>query len=97
MPYNMQGDCWHCGQSLQEPDYARQASCPNCDKPTHVCRNCRFYRQGAPGDCTEPVADPVSDKMRANFCGYFEARQGHSSSQPDPDDLLQRAEDLFKL
>ena len=27
-------------------------------------------------DCREPVADDVSDKERADFCGYFQARPG---------------------
>ena len=98
MPYNMQGNCWNCGQTLGERDFAREAICPGCGKPTHVCRNCRFYKPGAPADCSEPVADPVSDKSRANFCGYFEATaQTAGNASDSSESLRQAAEDLFKF
>lgn len=98
MPYNMHGNCWHCGAALQEPDYSRESLCPGCNKPTHVCRNCRFYKTSAPNACSEPVADPVSDKTRANFCGYFEAvEQNAGPADSNADDLRQAAEDLFDL
>ena len=97
MPYNMHGNCWHCGQTLEEREYTRESTCPACGKPTHVCRNCRFYKPGAPADCSEPVADPVSDKQRANFCGYFEPVEHKADSAADENDLRQAAEDLFNL
>jgi hypothetical protein len=43
------------------------------------------------------VADPVSDKQRANFCGYFEPIEQKADSAEDGSDLRQAAEDLFKL
>jgi len=97
MPYRMQGSCWHCGQALNEHDYSRQATCPGCGKYTHVCRNCRFYKPGAPADCSEPVADPVSDKTRANFCGYFEPGESQANESTDEDALRRAADDLFDL
>lgn len=97
MAYNMQGTCWHCGRKLQERDYGREARCPECDKPTHACRNCRFYSPGAPGQCLEPVADPVGDKQRANFCGYFEAADRYEGGENDAQALRQAADDLFDL
>jgi predicted RNA-binding Zn-ribbon protein involved in translation (DUF1610 family) len=92
------GRCWHCGAELTDLDYAREATCPNCRKFTHSCRNCRWYARGRPNDCAEPVADPVADKERANFCGYFEASlpKDAGSAAPDEDALRQAAEDLFK-
>lgn len=96
MSYNMQGNCWHCGQALQERDYAREGACPGCGRPTHVCYNCRFHDPARPNACAEPVADPVSDKARANFCGYFEAR-AQSGRGGDDQTLRQAAEDLFDL
>lgn len=95
--YNMQGNCWHCGQGLSENDYARQASCSQCGKPTHVCRNCRFFKTGAPSQCSEPMADPVSDKERANFCGYFEPLAQTADHPDDAEALRKAAEDLFKF
>ena len=92
------GTCWHCGHRLGEHDYAREATCPQCGKYTHVCRNCRYYAPGRPNDCLEPVADPVADKQRANFCGYFEPTSPKTTDgiQPSTTDLLKAAEDLFK-
>lgn len=97
MPYNMQGTCWHCGYTLQTQDYGRQQNCPKCSKPTHVCRNCRFYQVSAPAQCTEPVADAVADKQRANFCGYFEATTVPVDTEQDQAKLRQAADDLFDL
>lgn len=97
MSYNMQGTCWHCGQSLAERDYAREGSCPGCGRPTHVCRNCRYYDASRSNACAEPVADPVTDKTRANFCGYFEARHQAAAGRADDDALRQAADDLFDL
>lgn len=97
MSYNMRGDCWHCGATLEQQDYGREASCPKCGKPTHVCRNCRFFAPAAPAQCREPVADPVSDKQRANFCGYFAAIEHSPAESTDADALRQAAEALFRV
>lgn len=32
---------------------------------------CRFYDTRKANHCAEPVAEPVQNKERANFCGYF--------------------------
>lgn len=37
---------------------------------------CRFYDVSKAKHCAEPVAEPVADKQRANFCGYFEPVAG---------------------
>jgi hypothetical protein len=37
---------------------------------------CRFYDTTVANQCREPVAEPVQDKTRANFCGYLEPRSG---------------------
>ena len=94
---NAQGVCWSCGAGLSGPDYRREAECPQCRKQTHVCRNCRFYAPGRPNDCREPVAEPVQDKSRANFCGYFEPSSEAHSPATDADRLRAAAEDLFNI
>jgi hypothetical protein len=35
---------------------------------------CRFYDTSVANACREPVAERVTDKTRANFCGYLELR-----------------------
>ena len=66
--------CWKCGKLL--PDLLlplpRHEECTHCRVQLHVCRMCRFFDSAAPQQCREPVADNVSDKTRANFCGYFQ-------------------------
>jgi len=92
------GNCWSCGQLLEATDYQREARCPACQKATHVCRNCRFYRPGVNNDCAEPIAEYVTDKTRANFCDYFEpvTQAADSNQEPSSENLLAAAEHLFK-
>ena len=74
MSPNAEGVCWSCGAKLLANDYQRESECPQCRKQTHVCRNCRFYEPGRPHDCQEPIAEPVGNKLRANFCDYYVPR-----------------------
>ena len=66
--------CWKCGGPLQELllPLARHEECPHCRAQLHVCRMCVYFDTAAPQQCREPVAENVSDKQRANFCGYFQ-------------------------
>jgi hypothetical protein len=92
------GKCWHCGAELQNADYGRESNCRSCTKPTRVCRNCRWYAPDRANQCEEPMAEPVLDKIRANFCDYFEpttAPDGNDGNNSDHA-LRQAAEDLFK-
>ena len=50
----------------------RAEYCRACRAEIHVCRMCRFYDLSKARHCAEPVAEPVQNKERANFCGYFE-------------------------
>lgn len=95
---NWSGNCWNCGEKLTAHDYHREARCSGCSKATHSCRNCRFYEPGRSNDCTEPVAEFVADKERANFCDYFQPGTNFSGQddQASAEDLLSAAEDLFK-
>jgi hypothetical protein len=92
------GKCWQCGEGLQNIDYGRETNCRSCDKPTRVCRNCRWYAPSRPNQCEEPMADRVMEKEKANFCGYFEptADPLGSEASESKDSLRQAAEDLFK-
>jgi len=92
------GHCWSCARGLLSADYGREQSCRGCGKPTRVCRNCRHYAPGRPNDCVEPMAEPVLEKMKANFCEYFEPTPEPvgSSSQASPEALRDCAEALFR-
>ena len=44
---------------------------------------CEFFDPGARRGCKEPVAEEVSDRERANFCGYFTPAAGAGSRAED--------------
>lgn len=96
MPGNDGGVCWSCGHSLEPSAYTREGECPNCRKQTHVCRNCSFYAPGVANACREPIAAYVADKVRANFCDYFQPARDTYKESADGDGLREAAEALFK-
>ncbi len=71
-------DCWKCGAPLTDMPIpvGRAEYCRACRAEIHVCRMCRFYDLSKARHCAEPVAEPVQNKERANFCGYFEPVAG---------------------
>ena len=90
--------CWKCGGAL--PDLLlplpRHEECPHCRVQLHVCRMCEFFDTAAPQQCREPVADLVSDKQRANFCGYFQVNlQAWSASSGETDASREQLDALF--
>ena len=84
--------CWKCGGPL--PDLLlplpRHEECQHCRVQLHVCRMCEFFDAVAPQQCREPVADHVSDKSRANFCGYFNINPHAFTAHPDQADASNR-------
>lgn len=97
MSPNAEGVCWSCGAKLVAVDYQREGECPVCRKQTHVCRNCRFYEVGRPNHCQEPIAEPVNNKQRANFCDYFEPSESAHKPGEDEEKLRSAADDLFSI
>jgi hypothetical protein len=92
-------NCWRCGAAVvEEPlPLSRAAECRACRAELHVCRMCEFYAPGRANDCREPVAEPVSDKARANFCGWFRPRAGLAPAGNDAAEAARRQlEDLFR-
>ena len=75
--------CWHCKQTLEEllSPLPRLAKCPSCKADLHVCRMCEFFDPTVSDSCREPIAERVSDKKKANFCGYFQP--GHRGTDND--------------
>ena len=86
--------CWKCGASLAEVPvpFARVAECPRCRADLHVCRMCEFFDPRVRRGCKEPVADEVSDRERANFCGYFTPAAGLGPGMEDRASQAARAE-----
>jgi len=91
-------DCWKCGAPLADLPLpvGRSEYCRACRAEIHVCRMCRFYDLSKAKQCAEPVADPVLNKERANFCGYFEPVAGRfRPGHPAADEALSALESLF--
>ena len=53
---------------------------------------CEFFDPGVRRGCREPVADDVSDRERANFCGYFTPLAGAGPGVEDGTARAARAE-----
>ena len=87
---------------MELPDkVTRQDMCPECDNPLKCCFNCRFYDKSAYHQCTEPQAEWVRYKEKANFCEYFQPRLTYmekQESQPldTPEDRKKAWDDLFE-
>lgn len=91
-------NCWRCGaEVIDEPlPLSRTAECRQCRAELHVCRMCEFYDTSKAKDCREPVAEPVADKTRANFCGWFRPRAGLAGTADDAAaEARRRLDDLF--
>jgi hypothetical protein len=91
-------DCWKCGAPLADltPPIGRAEYCRACRAEIHVCRMCRFYDTRKANQCAEPIAEPVQNKERANFCGYFEPVAGRFRPGEAPtDDARAALEGLF--
>src|SRR5262245_16096542 len=90
--------CWRCGAALSDlpVPFARLAECRNCRTELHVCRMCTYYDTRVAKSCREPVADEVTDKERANFCGYFSPRsQAHAPGNERSADAARAALDAL--
>lgn len=91
-------DCWKCGAALVDLPLpvGRSEYCRACRAEIHVCRMCRFYDLSKAKQCAEPVAEPVQDKERANFCGYFEPVGGRlRAADPAADSAREALAALF--
>jgi hypothetical protein len=77
--------------------------CQNCGKDLRCCKHCRFFLQGAQGDCRETSAEKQTDRERANFCDWFSLdkkfrsqTQGQTKEQSKASASRAAFDDLFK-
>ena len=70
--------CWKCGASLADLTLPlrRLEVCRKCNAELHVCRMCVEYDTSKAKHCREPIADEVKDTEHANFCDYYQPREG---------------------
>jgi hypothetical protein len=89
--------CSHCKKEVEiDKFFSRKSVCQKCGNDLHVCLNCRFYAESAHNKCLEPKTEFQRSRDRANFCDYFEFREGTASSSQSKDDALKKLDDLFR-
>src|SRR6266852_1875877 len=97
--------CHACAAEIElEDPIGRSQHCPRCGSELRCCLNCRFYDTSAYNECSEPMAERVLEKSRANFCDYFSAARKNPAkpaadppqSDPPQRDRLADLETLFR-
>jgi predicted RNA-binding Zn-ribbon protein involved in translation (DUF1610 family) len=68
--------CFKCGATIELEKVSRRDECPKCGTDLRVCLNCAFYAESKANACTEPQAEPVKEKDRANYCDFFRFKEG---------------------
>lgn len=95
MPYL----CHRCSSPVSIGANAKvgfRESCHKCSNDLHACLNCTFYDTAAYNSCREPNADRLVDKEKANYCDYFQFRDGSPGGKDDKDSARKKLDDLFK-
>ena len=93
----MKVTCFHCQKTIVSASkIGFREECGSCRSDLHVCKNCEFYDPKAYNECRETSADVVREKERANFCDFFNAREGGLASSDKAAMLKAAAEALFK-
>lgn len=90
--------CYQCHKDTGLENGAaifRSTECPHCMCDLRCCRMCRFYDPKSYNECRETQAERITEKTKANFCGFFEFGN-ENSNQQKTDNLLNAAEALFK-
>jgi hypothetical protein len=93
--------CHNCGREIKLiGKVSRKDECSHCATDMHCCKNCRFFDPGKNKQCTEPLAEYVRDKVKGNFCEYFEPNTRvpltSRSARPAGDDARKAFDNLFK-
>ena len=56
---------------IELEEVSRRDECPRCGADLRACLNCTFYAESKANACSEPQAEPVKEKDRANYCDFF--------------------------
>ena len=86
--------CANCAFPVEGSVY-RNTVCPSCGKELHSCANCRHYAKGRPYDCAESISEPVIEKLRANFCDFFQINTKTAGSEKEAGGDSRPAKDAF--
>lgn len=91
--------CALCGRQVDAGrEMSRREACLGCGADLYICLNCRFYLETAHNSCIETRAEHQRHRDKANFCDYFQYRQGTggtSGNQGAKDEARRQLDDLF--
>ncbi|OFZ14425.1 MAG: hypothetical protein A2X86_05910 [Bdellovibrionales bacterium GWA2_49_15] len=91
--------CYKCFQKLEFESgekILRHEECPQCKVSLRCCKMCHFYDIQVYNECREPLAERTLEKESANFCSYFVLADGGSKKGQEKNNLLAKANSLFK-
>lgn len=89
--------CVFCGAEVNDDNgIGRRDECINCENDLHCCLQCIFYDPAYANECRENQAEPVYEKDRSNFCGYFEFGRNEQEAQTVKFETRAKLEKLFK-
>jgi hypothetical protein len=90
-------NCFHCGRPIMVQERVGfHETCPSCERPAHVCRNCAHHDPAYNNQCRENQAERVVAKDRANFCEYFTPGRGNAKEIATNTNPRSKLDALFK-
>jgi hypothetical protein len=90
--------CFNCQQDTgfeAKASIFRSTECPHCQSDLRCCSMCVFFDATSYNQCRESQADRITEKTKANFCGFFEFGTNNNRTQ-EKHEYLNAAESLFK-
>lgn len=91
--------CWNCGADLGihvNSHISRTEICEKCHASIHCCRMCEFFEKDAYNQCRETQAERITEKDKANFCGYFKQGKTQKAKESAKEAAIDIANSLFK-
>ena len=91
--------CYNCQSNtsfLEKEKILKAEECPQCQRDLRCCKMCAFYDPSSYNECRESNATRIVEKEKANYCDYFQLTDPKQDNQSTKENLLERANSLFK-
>ena len=94
--------CWSCSNEVYFDvkvgvRVGRGDECMHCGADLKCCKNCQNHDPNVHNQCTEPTAEFIRDRERANFCTHFQFRDNEGAvADTAVEDAKAKLDDLFK-
>lgn len=100
MQMNEKVKCFNCNTTLEFEGGSkihRSEECPKCFSDLYCCKMCTHYDTKSYNECRETQAERITEKDKNNFCDFFVLRGSSNNSNGEQEDLLAKANSLFKF